>query len=181
MGRLGETYRRVGVSASGEVRLLFGTAIATAVILFFNAFLSLSESTLGPNYSSMNAFSPGVAVIAGVGPGLGASLARRIAKEGCRLALLARSSDFLETLSKELRRRGTETLSIPTDIGEADQVTGAFQRIREQLGSVDLLINNASASGPFGQPFVEISAESLRSRLAGRCTRLVPLLASSRS
>ena len=108
----------------------------------------------------MNAFSSGVAVIAGVGPGLGASLARRIAREGCRLALLARSSDFLESLSKELRRNGTETLSISTDIGEADQVTGAFQRIREQLGSVDLLINNASASGPFGQPFVEISAET---------------------
>jgi NAD(P)-dependent dehydrogenase (short-subunit alcohol dehydrogenase family) len=107
----------------------------------------------------MNAFSPGVAVIAGVGPGLGASLARRFAKEGCRLALLARSSDFLETLSNELRQRGTETLSIPADIGEAGQVAGAFERIREQLGAVDLLINNASAGGPFGQPFVEISAD----------------------
>src|SRR5260370_12430975 len=108
----------------------------------------------------MKRFSSDLGVIAGGGPGLGASLARRIAKEGCRLALLARSSDFLETLSKELRQRGTETLSIPTDIGEADQVAGAFQRIREQLGPVDLLINNASAGGPFGQPFVEISAEN---------------------
>jgi NAD(P)-dependent dehydrogenase (short-subunit alcohol dehydrogenase family) len=115
---------------------------------------------LGPDFSTMNAFKPSVAVIAGVGPGLGASLARRIAKEGCRLVLLARSSDFLEALSKELRQRGTETLSIPTDIGEAAQVAGAFQRIREQLGPVDLLINNASASGPFGQPFVEIGAEN---------------------
>ena len=101
-----------------------------------------------------------VAVIAGVGPGLGASLARRIAKEGSRLALLARSSGFLETLSKELGRRGTETLAIPTDIGEADQVIRAFQHIRDQFGPVDLLINNASAGGPFGQPFVEISAEN---------------------
>src|SRR5260370_41851746 len=55
----------------------------------------------------MNSFSSEVGVIAGVGPGLGASLARRIAKEVPRLALLARSSDFLEALSKELRRRGT--------------------------------------------------------------------------
>jgi NAD(P)-dependent dehydrogenase (short-subunit alcohol dehydrogenase family) len=108
----------------------------------------------------MNTFKPSLAVIAGVGPGLGASLARRIAKEGCRLVLLARSSDFLEVLSKELQQGGTETLSIPTDIGEAAQVAGAFQRIHKQLGPVDLLINNASASGPFGQPFVEIDAES---------------------
>jgi NAD(P)-dependent dehydrogenase (short-subunit alcohol dehydrogenase family) len=108
----------------------------------------------------MNAFAPEVAVVAGVGPGLGASLARRFAREGCRIALLARSPDFIDTLATELRRRGTEVLAIPTDISEVDQVAGAFQGIRERLGSVDLLINNASAGGPFGQPFVEITPES---------------------
>jgi NAD(P)-dependent dehydrogenase (short-subunit alcohol dehydrogenase family) len=108
----------------------------------------------------MNAFTPDVSVIAGAGPGLGASLARKFAKEGCRLAVLARSSDFLESLSKELRRHGTEILAVPTDVGEADQVTAAFERIRDRFGSVDLLINNASAGGPFSQPFVEIDPES---------------------
>ena len=108
----------------------------------------------------MSALSADVAAIAGVGPGLGASLARKFAKEGCRIALLARSSDFLEALSKELRRRGTQTVAIPTDISAADQVAAAFHRIREQLGSVDVLVNNASAGGPFTQSFVEIDAES---------------------
>jgi NAD(P)-dependent dehydrogenase (short-subunit alcohol dehydrogenase family) len=74
--------------------------------------------------------------------------------------LLARSSEFLERLSAELRRDGTETLAIPTDVGEAEQVTAAFSHIRERLGPVDLLVNNASASGPFGQPFAEITPES---------------------
>ena len=74
--------------------------------------------------------------------------------------MLARSSDFLESLSEEIRRRGTDILAIPTDIGEADQVAAAFERIRDQLGPVDVLINNASASGPFGQPFVELTPES---------------------
>jgi NAD(P)-dependent dehydrogenase (short-subunit alcohol dehydrogenase family) len=108
----------------------------------------------------MKTFAPEVAVIAGVGPGLGASLARKLAKEGCRLGMLARSSDFIEAFSKELRRNGTETLAIPTDVSDADQVTTAFENIRTRLGSVDLLINNASASGPFGQPFVDITAAS---------------------
>jgi NAD(P)-dependent dehydrogenase (short-subunit alcohol dehydrogenase family) len=108
----------------------------------------------------MSALSADVAAIAGVGPGLGASLARKFAKEGCRIAILARSSDFLEALSKELRRRGTQTAAIPTDISAADQVAAAFHRIREQLGSVDVLVNNASAGGPFTQSFVEIDAES---------------------
>ena len=108
----------------------------------------------------MSTFTPDVAVIAGVGPGLGASLARKFAKEGCRLALLARSSDFLESFSEELRRDRTEILAIPTDVGEPEQVTAAFERIHQRLGPVDLLVNNASASGPFGQAFVEISPES---------------------
>ena len=108
----------------------------------------------------MNTFTPDVSVIAGVGPGLGASLARKFAKEGCRLAVLARSPDFLGALSNELREYGTEVLAIPTDIGETDQVEAAFARIRDELGPVNLLVNNASASGPFSQPFVEITPES---------------------
>jgi len=106
----------------------------------------------------MNILVPEVAVVAGVGPGLGASLARKFAREGCRVALLARSSDFLESLTSELGGKGA--LAFPTDIGEADQVGLAFQRIRQQLGPVDLLVNNASAGGPFGQPFVEVAPES---------------------
>jgi NAD(P)-dependent dehydrogenase (short-subunit alcohol dehydrogenase family) len=108
----------------------------------------------------MNTFSPDVAVIAGVGPGLGASLARKFAKEGCRLALLARSSDVLESFAEELRQDGTEILAVATNVGEPEQVTAAFERIHQRLGPVDLLVNNASASGPFGQPFVEITPES---------------------
>jgi NAD(P)-dependent dehydrogenase (short-subunit alcohol dehydrogenase family) len=110
--------------------------------------------------SRMNTFTPEVAVIAGVGSGLSASLARKFAKEGCRLALLARSSDFLESFAEELRRDGTEILAVATDVGEPEQVTAAFERIHQRLGPVDLLVNNASASGPFGQPFAEITPES---------------------
>jgi NAD(P)-dependent dehydrogenase (short-subunit alcohol dehydrogenase family) len=105
-------------------------------------------------------FTPDVSVIAGVGPGLGASLARKFAKQGCRLAVLARSSDFLESLAEEIRQLGTDILAIPTDVGEAEQVAAAFKHIRDRLGPVDVLINNASASGPFSQPFVEIAPET---------------------
>jgi NAD(P)-dependent dehydrogenase (short-subunit alcohol dehydrogenase family) len=108
----------------------------------------------------MNTFTPKVTVIAGVGPGLGASLARKFAREGCRVALLARSADFLERLSTELRREGTEALAIPMDVSQPKQVVSAFERIRERIGPVELLVNNASASGPFGQSLVEITPES---------------------
>jgi NAD(P)-dependent dehydrogenase (short-subunit alcohol dehydrogenase family) len=110
--------------------------------------------------TDMNMFAPEVSVIAGVGPGLGASLARKLAREGSRLALLARSSAFLKTLSDELRQLGTDALAIPTDVSNSVQVAAAFERIRDRLGPVDLLINNASGTGPFGQSFVDISPDS---------------------
>ena len=108
----------------------------------------------------MGSFNPEVSVIAGVGPGLGASLARKFAKEGCRVAVLARSSDFIETLREEIRQHGTRIVAIRADIAESDQVTAAFESVRSQLGPVDVLVNNASASGPFGQTFVEVTPES---------------------
>ena len=43
-----------------------------------------------------------IAVIAGVGSGLGASLARRFVQEGCKVALLARSTDYIEQLAREI-------------------------------------------------------------------------------
>ena len=46
------------------------------------------------------------------------------------------------------------------DVSQTEQVASAFERIRERLGPVDLLVNNASASGPFGQSLVEITPES---------------------
>lgn len=108
----------------------------------------------------MDTFTPQVVAIAGVGPGLGGSLARRFAREGCRVALLARSPECIGELANELRGKGSAVLAVPTDVSQAEQVNAAFRSIREQLGSVDVLVNNASASGPFGQSFVEISPES---------------------
>ena len=63
----------------------------------------------------MGSFNPEVSVVAGVGPGLGASLARKFAREGCRVAVLARSSDFVESLQKEIRQQGMEIVAIRAD------------------------------------------------------------------
>ncbi len=49
------------------------------------------------------------AVITGVGPGLGASLARKLVREGCRVGLFARSADFLNTLAAELNHDKTRS------------------------------------------------------------------------
>ena len=84
-----------------------------------------------------------IAVIAGVGPGLGAAIARKFADEGCNLALLSRSSAYSINLSKRLEDTGISAIPIPTDITDAGQVNDSFAKIREELGVPDILINHA--------------------------------------
>jgi len=86
---------------------------------------------------------PRTAVIAGVGPGLGASVARKFVAEGCRVGLFARSSEYIETLATEL---GDDAIAVPTDITDPEAVAAGFERVREAFGPVDVLVNNASGS-----------------------------------
>jgi NAD(P)-dependent dehydrogenase (short-subunit alcohol dehydrogenase family) len=85
------------------------------------------------------------AIIAGVGPGLGESLARRLAAEGCRVALFARSETYLEELAADLPKPG-EGLAVPTDLTDVEMVRSSFETVREAFGPVDVLINHASSA-----------------------------------
>ncbi|PSQ31084.1 short-chain dehydrogenase [Halobacteriales archaeon QS_9_67_15] len=87
---------------------------------------------------------PRTAVVAGVGPGLGESLVRTFAAEGCQVALLARSADYIDGLADDLSDSGTG-LAVRTDLAVPDQVRDAFEQIRTEFGSVDVLVNHASA------------------------------------
>jgi NAD(P)-dependent dehydrogenase (short-subunit alcohol dehydrogenase family) len=84
-----------------------------------------------------------VAIVAGVGPGLGAVLVRKLAKEGCRVGMFARSPGFIRKLAAEL---GPEALAVPTDISDMKQVVAGFRKVREKLGKIDILIAHASDS-----------------------------------
>ena len=90
-----------------------------------------------------------VAVIVGVGPGLGAALARRFAK-GYAVALVARKADYLASLAKEIEADGGEALAVPADVSDPNQIGSAFARIRSELGAPDALLYNA-AMRPFGK------------------------------
>jgi NAD(P)-dependent dehydrogenase (short-subunit alcohol dehydrogenase family) len=102
---------------------------------------------------------PAVAVIAGVGPGLAASLARRFAVGKCRIGLIARSSAYLRTLSEELKEKDATVVPLEADVSDGKEVRSAFEKFRQQLGPVDLLINHASAGGPLGQSTLGLAPE----------------------
>src|SRR5258707_9098229 len=84
-----------------------------------------------------------MAIVAGVGPGLGAALVRKLVGEGCRVGMFARSADFIGKLAAEI---GTDAIAVPTDISDAKQVAAGFRKMRRQLGPVEILIAHASGS-----------------------------------
>jgi NAD(P)-dependent dehydrogenase (short-subunit alcohol dehydrogenase family) len=90
-----------------------------------------------------------VTVVVGVGPGLGAALARRFA-QGYTVALLARKEEYLVTLAKEITDTGGRALAVPADVSQAEQITSAFDTIRQELGAPEVLLYNA-AMRPFGR------------------------------
>jgi NAD(P)-dependent dehydrogenase (short-subunit alcohol dehydrogenase family) len=87
-----------------------------------------------------------VALITGVGPGLGAALARRFARGGFQLGLLARSSDFIEALAKEISASGPRAISVVADVSHPAEASAAVQRVRENLGPIGVLVHNPSSA-----------------------------------
>jgi NAD(P)-dependent dehydrogenase (short-subunit alcohol dehydrogenase family) len=81
------------------------------------------------------------AAIVGVGPGLGAALARRFARGGFDVALMARSEASLAPVAAEVTALGRRATSIAVDAGDAASVDAAFKR----AGDIDVLIYNAGA------------------------------------
>lgn len=87
-----------------------------------------------------------VAVITGVGPGLGAALARRFARDRFSLALIARSRHFIDQLAQEL----PSALPVTADVSKPADIASAIKEVRKELGAIGVLIHNASSAGGNG-------------------------------
>lgn len=90
---------------------------------------------------------PKTVVVAGVGPGLGAALVHKYAREGCQVAMLARSGDYLEQLAQEVRQYDKGVgMPMPVDLASEEEVKRVFKEIRRHFNDPDVLIYNASSS-----------------------------------
>jgi NAD(P)-dependent dehydrogenase (short-subunit alcohol dehydrogenase family) len=86
-----------------------------------------------------------VALITGVGPGLGAALALRFAREGFLVGLIARKPDFIEPLAHEISAASSPALSLVADVSRPAEAAAAVKALRRQFGPVGVLIHNASS------------------------------------
>jgi NADP-dependent 3-hydroxy acid dehydrogenase YdfG len=84
-----------------------------------------------------------VAVVTGASSGIGAATARRLAAAGASVALVARRADRLERLADEVRDQGGVALSIEADVTQRAEAEAAVARAVDELGRLDVLINNA--------------------------------------
>jgi NAD(P)-dependent dehydrogenase (short-subunit alcohol dehydrogenase family) len=88
-----------------------------------------------------------VAIIAGVGPGTGAALARAFAKQEYAVGLISRRPESSTPVADEIRARGGKALVVPCDVTYRQSVQTAVGEIRSRLGSITALAHNASGYG----------------------------------
>ena len=94
------------------------------------------------------------AIITGASRGLGLALARELATEGWALIIDARGDDALQEAAAELGTQ-TKVVAIAGDVRDRTHLD-ALVEAAEQLGGVDLLVNNASVLGPSPQPHLDV-------------------------
>jgi NAD(P)-dependent dehydrogenase (short-subunit alcohol dehydrogenase family) len=127
-----------------------------------------------------------VVVVAGVGPGLGRSIALQSARAGADVVLAARTASRLDEVAKEITALGRRSLAVPTDITDDGATARLAEAALDAFGQVDALAYNALAMPPIAD-LADVSLDAVRAGLdanvvaALQLTRLfIPALAATR-
>ena len=102
-------------------------------------------------------------LVTGGSRGLGLVLAREFAKRGARVAICARNAAALERARLDLSRWAYDVLAVPCDVTSKIEVDDLIRTVRERLGPIDVLVNNAGviAVGPMETMTIEDYQESI--------------------
>ena len=92
------------------------------------------------------------AIVTGAGRGIGRAIARAYAREGARVVLASRTAATVEAVAQEIRDEGGTAIAVPCDVGRREDVFAMVERAVAELGTVDVLVNNAQGFGTEAEP-----------------------------
>jgi NADP-dependent 3-hydroxy acid dehydrogenase YdfG len=101
-----------------------------------------------------------VVVVTGASGGVGRAVAHAFAKRGAAVGLLARGARGLEDARREVEALGGRALVLPTDVADHQQVEAAANAVEEQLGPIDVWVNDAMAT--VFAPFAQLEADEYK-------------------
>jgi NAD(P)-dependent dehydrogenase (short-subunit alcohol dehydrogenase family) len=113
-----------------------------------------------------------VALVTGAGRGIGREIALGLAREGARVALLARTTSEVDSVAREIGTFGGSALALTTDLGDTSAVELVLARVRSELGPVDVLVNNAAVVWPLGS---SATVDSAQWEMATRINLVAPV------
>ena len=105
-------------------------------------------------------FNEKIVVVTGASAGIGRAIAKAFAQQGAHVGLISRNEERLKTLQQELEGYDVKTLALPLDVADAGAVREAARHVEEQLGPIDIWVNNAMLS--VFSPIKEMTADEFK-------------------
>lgn len=97
------------------------------------------------------------ALVTGAGKGIGRAIAIALANEGVKVGLVARTEADLKAVQEEIEATGAKAVVATADVSDINSVNKAVENLQKELGTIDILINNAG-TGKFGK-FLELEPD----------------------
>lgn len=110
-----------------------------------------------------------VAIISGIGPGMGRDAALACVREGAKVILAARTPAKVTKMEEEIKALGGSALAIPTDVTNIDQISHLVSASLSEFGTIDILVNNAFVQPPF-ETLEEMELSSWYASFEVNCT-----------
>ncbi|MET2525777.1 SDR family oxidoreductase [Ralstonia pseudosolanacearum] len=106
-----------------------------------------------------------VAIVTGAGRGIGRAAAKLFASEGAKVAVVSLTTANVEAVVADIEAAGGTAIGVPCDIGNADQIKAAIDKVVAAYGGIDILVNNAFDFSAALSSINDLSVEQLQKNL----------------